>query len=362
MLKLRPSAAGQWVKCPASVLMQEKFGLRAENREAADEGIEAHRIAAVAITEALRGREVATVDTHVNVYVRYAVPLLKTINNDSAARGVEEKLDCGSISDGMCGICDAYVISGNTLHVIDFKYGRAIVAANENAQLLIYAQALLIRCANYVRDVNAINLYIIQPRSIDGVTIKTWELSRGQLPTYIFKIKTAAASARSDKPLMCVGSQCRYCTARASCPVLQQSAMQCAENLELQELPEILSEQQLNNELLYLEEAQHILTDRITALEALAVDRIKKGKHLSDFALTPSYSHAQWQCGLEDVIALGKIYGLDLLKPAEAITPTQAKKFKEIKEIVDAMSERKQLGFKLTKDTKIKEVFKNDTK
>jgi hypothetical protein len=315
-------------------------------------------MAADALNTTFKTGEISvTPDEHVNEYVKYVLALVDPNNKRG---GIETQFNCLFTKPAMRGICDFYSVQGNILHVVDYKHGRYPIPAHENWQLLIYAAAI----NHYGLDGGAaiIRLHIYQPQSMDGETVKVWAINSADLKAYHEKIYNAANLALSEKPPACIGSHCRYCKAKAACPALYQASMQCAEDLILRELPTELTESEINNELLYLTHVKTILTDRFSALEALAIDRIKKGKRLRDYALEPSFSHLEWTCPLEDVKKLGDIYGLNLLKPAEAITPTQAKKYKEIKSIVDAFSARKQMGFKLKIDATIKEVFQNDTK
>lgn len=361
--KLRPSNAAQWVACPASAALQAKYPRAEESREAADEGIKKHALVHQELLYLAKEKPYFPPNPPGLEDVIFCVDYVRNLVLLKPTRiGIEQKLNCGSIYREMSGTCDFWCVIEGVLHVVDFKFGKTPVMAKNNVQLMIYANALL-HIAVGVRD---IILHIVQPNAIDGEMVKTWELTTDAdadlFKEEMLKIKNSASDAMGDNPTARVGSQCRYCSGRAYCPALQKAAMECAEDLELNALPEEPNEQQINNELLYLEKVKQILTDRQTSLEALAIAKIKAGGQLSDFTLMPHYSHAQWNCSVEEVIDLGKLYGINLQKPAEVLTPTQAKKYKEIKEIVETLSEKKQLGLKLIKETKTKEVFKNDIK
>ena len=77
---------------------------------------------------------------------------------------IEQKLDFSCyVPDGF-GTGDCIIISDDTLHIIDFKYGLGIlVESEENPQMMLYALgALEIYDALY--DIKTVSMTIFQPR------------------------------------------------------------------------------------------------------------------------------------------------------------------------------------------------------
>lgn len=78
----------------------------------------------------------------------------------------EHKVDYSPWVPGGFGTLDFMSVIGNTLHIIDYKYGRGQeVQASNNPQLMLYALGCL------SDDIQEIELHIVQPRSIKVLLI-----------------------------------------------------------------------------------------------------------------------------------------------------------------------------------------------
>ena len=79
------------------------------------------------------------------------------------------------------GTGDCIIISDDTLHIIDFKYGLGIlVESEENPQMMLYALgALEIYDALY--DIKTVSMTIFQPRREN---ISTWTIPIEQLKSW----------------------------------------------------------------------------------------------------------------------------------------------------------------------------------
>ena len=144
--QLSPSSAVRWMTCPGSVALCKD--LPNTSSKYADEGTDAHELAAICLTPPgckaadhigrtmTEGHVVdADMAAHVQRYVDYVV--------DIAAAGVffvEQKLDISGITGekDAHGTSDAVVIEGDELCVVDLKYGMGEpVEADNNPQLMI---------------------------------------------------------------------------------------------------------------------------------------------------------------------------------------------------------------------------------
>jgi hypothetical protein len=130
------------------------------------------------------------------------------------------------------GTADALVIKGNELIVIDLKTGRGVdVEVEGNAQLMAYALGCL-EIAEQVADIERIRLVIVQPRA-GG--IKEHDLWVDELRAWARE--HAAPAARRVLQAVAEFSvghlnpgekQCKFCSAKATCPALRDSVADTA--------------------------------------------------------------------------------------------------------------------------------------
>ena len=233
--EISPSGLGRVVLCPGSV--NRCRGLGDVSSPAAEEGTLAHSIAA----QKLRGSEVgeqlsiqarSLVDHRmlkvVDIYIQF-VTSLRDPEASSLPYGrgsyaglsnplnkfqlsVEHRVSLKHLNyPDIYGTADCILRGEDTLHVLDFKYGRVPVHAKYNFQLIAYALGAM-ESKNYQR----ILLHIVQPRSIDHENrLTTWETnSESLLAFFRHFIEPAIQNAASRSPAVTPGeTQCKWCKA-----------------------------------------------------------------------------------------------------------------------------------------------------
>ncbi len=137
-----------------------------------------------------------------------AVDEMSTIN-------LEERLDYSMhVPDGF-GTGDTVIISGNTIHIIDLKFGKNLVEAYENPQLKLYAIGAYEKYS-YMYDIKEIKLSIVMPRVSDGTSsfiISTKDLLKWLEET----VKPAAELAHKGEGERVAGNHCKYCKVGSYC-------------------------------------------------------------------------------------------------------------------------------------------------
>jgi len=367
-LSLSPSSAARWVVCPASVALQAEYP-RQPDSVALQEGIASHELAEKALKGYLRkgkidfsfleAQEVASNGYIITQEMKDAVKLyiediFKThIGNNlvGSERNVEFFLACEKIHARCKGVIDFWASSEDfkKLVIWDFKYGHSPVSAYENWQLLCYAVSL---CYAYqVNNDTIIELRIVQPRAY-GKTLSVWSLQASSIGAYHEKLKKAADNVLSDSPTACVSEQCRYCRASHGCRALQEASLKATHTAKEYSTPNEINGVGLSYEIGYLKEAQDILKYRLDALEAEAKKQISEGRSVPGFCLEPTFSSLKWSKSIEEIKALAELFGIDstrILKAPELITPTQAKKIPELKELIPSYASSEKTGMKLAK-------------
>lgn len=128
----------------------------------------------------------------------------------------EVKLDYGDYAPEGFGTADCIIIGDNTLHVIDFKYGKGTpVTVEHNPQLMLYGLGALNKY-QLLYNIGTVALTIFQPRA-QGETVKEWSVSTEKLLAWGDDIKPTARIAFDGKGEFVPGDWCRFCRARGTC-------------------------------------------------------------------------------------------------------------------------------------------------
>lgn len=235
--QLSPSSASRWMKCPGSVVLSRD--LPDSSSEFADEGTDAHELAALCLANGLpptayegrileKGNVVGSdMIQAVGEYVDYVRGVLEGTQGDLL---VEQRLPIGSITNeaDAHGTADAVILAGEELIVIDLKYGRGVpVDAEGNPQLQIYGLAAL-REFELLGDFRSVRMVIHQPRLN---SVSEWVQTVEALEAFGVEVSQRAAAvdrARNSERaspwnslfLAPGAQQCKFCKAKAECPAL----------------------------------------------------------------------------------------------------------------------------------------------
>ena len=344
--KLSASGSHRWIACPASV--EAERGIVDKSSPHAFEGTVAHELAEVALksntdaddwvgkvmpeTSVEIGQEMADyVQEYIN-YVRYHTPL-------KAYVAYEVRVDFSDWVPEGFGTCDALIISGNTMHVIDLKYGAGVqVSPVDNSQGMLYALGAYAQCAGII-DIQKIIITIVQPRCNPDV-FENWEISIDQLLEWGEYAKSRALMCGLPNAEFNPGEkQCQWCKAKATCTALASFTSDVIMNQfdEVEELTPVnrLTDEQLGKAL----SAKKLITSWLDAVEDIVVERLEGGVPFDGYKLVAGKSNRQWanDSGVEEGIyeLLGEqAYTKKLVSPAQAEKIVGKKRVSEIAEFV----------------------------
>lgn len=227
--KLSASRAKKWLNCPASVTLESRFPDTGSVYAA--EGTTAHALGEAKLRLAVN--QITRVQYHKSIKTLEITEDMEeytdryrdfVIERYSALRGryadtelmLEQRLDFSEWVPGGFGTGDAVIIGGDTVEVIDLKYGQGVkVSAHENPQLRLYALGAVTEY-EFLFDIQKIRTNIFQPR-LDN--IDTEDLTYNELLEWGKYVRPRAVLADAGSDESHAGSHCDdgFCKARPIC-------------------------------------------------------------------------------------------------------------------------------------------------
>lgn len=229
---LSASGAHRWMSCPPSALLEQ--GFPDTTSEAAREGTLAHELAEMKVRnyfytvdfgkrkmnsaiKKLKEQELWKEEMlgYTDDYLDYIKQTALALTSKPYV-AIEKRVDFSTWVPEGFGTADCLMVSGDTLIVIDFKYGKGVpVSAEENPQMMLYALGAY-DAYRLLYSIKKIRLAIVQPRLPDGVT--ECELSLEKLLGFGEHVKNRAELAHKGAGEFTPSeSACRFCRARAQC-------------------------------------------------------------------------------------------------------------------------------------------------
>ena len=371
---LAPSSAARRIQCPGSTLLEAAYPETETTPEAA-EGEAAHWAAA----EMLSGRLVDIGQIAPNgvvltqemvegadLYYDDVANTLKPYNTTPDRGAIEQQVAIPRVHPQSFGTPDYAVwLRFGSLAVWDYKFGRRYVEVYENPQLIEYVAGLLhgITQQGYSDTLIDVTVKIVQPRAYHrSGPIRSWSFKASDIRAHINIASTAAHEALGPEPRQRVGPECRDCRARHACVTLQRAAMRDLDEAG-REQPLDLPPAALGLELAMLRDGIRRLEARAAGLEEQALAQIKRGVSIPGWTIEHGAGRQRWTKPAADVLAVGAMFGLDLAKPTEPITPVQAVAKGLPEQMLTAMAETPRGGAALARDdgSKARAIFGRTT-
>ena len=230
---LSASSASRWLACPPSAVAAEAY--TNEGTEFTREGTLAHEVAEVYakgkyITPSENRASEITLEM-IECAMGYADYIQEQIKHDDAIVLLEQRVDFSPwVPDGF-GTCDCIILQGETMTVIDYKYGVGVpVSAEDNPQMKLYALGAL-NDFGLAYDVTHIEMHIYQPRinNISDCALMVEDLLEWAVQT----VKPVAEKAVKGKGDYKAGEWCKFCPHAGRCRQLTEV---CTEYVETHSL------------------------------------------------------------------------------------------------------------------------------
>lgn len=220
-LDVGASSAHRWMSCTASprYILQNADKLPDESSDFADEGTQAHEVAACLLDgKGVQPGTPAEMLAHVQVYVDH----VRSHQREGARLRVEKRVPLFYYPERN-GIIDASTVTPDAIYVDDLKYGVGVsVQAEGNVQLAIYGESVVsqLEMVDIFPDHFPVHLSIVQPRDRhDPNPIRVWSLTRGELREFTRKVAGQAEIAISGVGAAFAPDEdtCRFCPAKGLC-------------------------------------------------------------------------------------------------------------------------------------------------
>ena len=344
-----PATANRWAVCAGSIQAEARYpDIRTD---ASDEGDIAHELAKLWIPLIARGasgeipddpRFTPEIIDGVSEYVAAVQDAMREIGCFTPQ--VEEFIAIPRIHQCNGGRLDCSLWSpgSGVLWIFDFKFGHRVVEHIGDFQLVEYAIGKLdqLSAGNGMMDeVVTVKMTIAQPRAYhpEG-PVRTWTVRGSDLRSYANTLRFQAEQSQDPNPPTVAGPHCLNCRAARDCRTLQMAAAGVVDRIERLELNN-LSPDHRGYELSYLDRATDILKARKDALEAEALAQAQMGTPTPGWGIGTGRGSKIWTASVDEVAAMGDLLEIDLRKPMEVITPTQAINVKKVDaDVINAYS------------------------
>lgn len=225
---LSSANANKWLFCAPSARLEEQFPITCGDY--VGEGSLAHKIAQLKLKEHFcpLGQKIFTLELgklrqdplyreempeHADTYINFIGHIAQSYA-EAPYIAIEKRLDYSHIVPGGFSTVDCLIIGGDTLWVVDFKYGKGhAVSAIENPQLQMEALGALYSYGP-LYDIRTIKMAIYQPR-LDNIS--QWELAAAELEAWGQSIRPQALAAYMGRGEFKPGPWCHFCRAKALC-------------------------------------------------------------------------------------------------------------------------------------------------
>lgn len=274
---LSASGAHRWLACTPSAKLEDQFP--DTESEAAAEGTLAHELAEMKVRNYFFPKELGKrklnsavkklsesglwkdeMQGYTDDYLDYIKTTALSLKSMPSVR-IEQRVyfkeytlaDPEDEIEGS-GIADCILLYGDTVHVIDFKYGQAPagrVSAEQNPQLMLYALGAY-QSYRILYPLSKARLTIVQPRLPDGIS--EWECSIEALLKFGEYVKERAALAVKGSGEFAPNlDTCRFCRAKAQCRARAEENVRLA--FFTDKLPPLISNEEVGR---YLEKGEDV--------------------------------------------------------------------------------------------------------
>lgn len=298
---LSPSSAHRWLNCTPSAKLERQFP---ESQSSyADEGKLAHAVAELKMRKYFiepigvrafnnRLKKLAAdplyqeeMVKHADAYLEYAQGIVHEFTSKPYV-AVEKTVDFTDYVPEGFGTADLIIISGDTLYVNDYKYGKGVpVSAVFNPQMRLYALGAY-AAYSILYPIQHVRIAIIQPR-LNSVSEE--EITIEELLAWGESVKPIALKAYKGEGEYVSGDHCRFCRAKALCRVRADFHTGLEEEFKMMK-PPLISNEEIGQILLKTRN----LVNWVKDLEEFALNECLQGNEIPGWKAVEGRSTRQF--------------------------------------------------------------------
>lgn len=284
---------------------------------------------------------------HVTAYLDDITKLGGQVEFDTSFQDVNGKWRVNGRAD--------HLYQGNgTLQIRDFKYGYKIVEPKDNWTLIWHACGFFLRAKaagiNYDPSIlSVVEFYIYQPRAYHHKgPVRKVTLMRGWFNDLWAKME---GILENPDEMLNTGPHCYKCPVMINkdggvCPAYNKAFHNALEASE-QVFTHTINNQDLSRQLKVCSRAAEIVKQMNSALEDLAIDRVRKGQVVPDYTIERSMGNREWKPTVTPEF-VKMMTGKDISNQ-KLMTPAQAEKMGLSKDFVASMTHRQEKGLNLVR-------------
>ena len=342
---LSASSSARWLACPPSAVAAEAY--ENEGTDYTKEGTLAHEVAEAmtrnggcfGVGDELFDKDHAEITTEMlECAGGYHDYIHEQITSDNPTILLEQRVDFSPwVPDGF-GTADCILIQGNTMDVIDYKYGKGVtVSAEDNPQMKLYGLGAL-NDYGFVYDVQTIRLHIYQPR-LNNISV--YETTADALMEWAKKtVKPTAALAAKGKGKYNPGEHCRFCPHAGRCRALTKTCTEYVETHGMKASIEVLAPWEVS-EVLRMEPLVSLWLKRV---KDQALTTLLNGGEVPGYKVVAGRGTRAWKDEGEVAATLSTVYALEDYTKTELLSPAAMEKAlgkKKVAELLDGYIETK---------------------
>lgn len=301
---LSASSAHRWLACPASAVAAEAYPN--PDTEFTREGTLAHEVAEKVVIayrpgcDYLRTLNLEDIDQEmIDCAQAYNDYIQERLTSDSPVVLLEQRVDFSPwVPDGF-GTADCIIIQGDTMDVIDYKYGQGVpVSAVDNPQEKLYGLGAL-NDYGFAFNVQKIRLHIFQPR-LNNISVD--ELTVDELLTWAEKtVKPIAIKAAKGKGGYSAGAHCKFCPHAGKCRTLDKVCKEYVETHGLRVAVPVLAPHEVAEVL----EMEPLISLWLKRVKAQAMDTLMNGGEVPGYKLVEGkLGNRKWTADFQVLEAL----------------------------------------------------------
>ena len=348
-----PSSLNRVVHCTASL----KYSRESELPELANEECEIGTAAHALAESMLKGEafESPLIDDEMIDHVKGYVEYCKSI---SGTHYIEQRVEIPQVHSECWGTFDFGAIDSSTAHIVDLKYGYRFVDVMSNYPLLAYAGGI-VRLSP--KRISLITMHIYQPRGHQpGGVARTVTITADQLNKQLAYIAQRVNEAVEGVPQFTTG-KCYKCPRLHDCPAATAASYNAIDVIMRSNTSANSESLQLGRDLLAIENAERVLSDRKTALREVLMFRLSSGIPCPTHTIETKLGNRAWSVSDAEVEAIAQVEGITDTHNLKLKSPAQMEKAGVDKKIVKSIVKRSQYGkLKQIDFETAKRIFKND--